>query len=271
MADFRLREYHPSDIPRLVSLWHRVFGDSEALAARFLELLPQMGTGVVADLDGCLAGSAYIVDGLELVQADGSVRPCAYLYAVAVEADHRGLGLGASITEAAADLGRSRGASFVCTLPANRSLYSFYEKHLGARCALRREKRSLWSKAGASVVSVNADVYLQKREQLLQGRCHMRLSPAAMAFEQSNCLLSGGGLYTVGDAIAAAYVDDSRCILRELLCPPGCSRDDLAAAVGSFLRTDRITLYTAALVGEPYLSAPVDCLPADCVWDLAFD
>ena len=48
-------------------------------------------------------------------------------------------------------------------------------------------------------------------------------------------------------------------------------REDLAAAVGYALSCDQVLLYTPALAGEPYLAAPEGCIPADCVWGLAFD
>ena len=163
-----------------------------------------MGSGVVAELEGRVAGAAYIVDALELVQPDGSAQRCAYLYAVAVEENCRGLGLGAAVTEAAATLAKARGAAFLCTLPADRGLYAFYEKHLGVRCALRRDTRSLWSRPGPTLQPLDAAEYLHRREELLRDRCHQRLSPAAMDFEQSNCELSGGGLFAVGGGIAAA-------------------------------------------------------------------
>ena len=41
--------------------------------------------------------------------------------------------------------------------------------------------------------------------------------------------------------------------------------------MGQGLKTAQVLLYTAALSGEPYLAAPEGSIPADCVWDLAFD
>ena len=271
MTEALLREYRPGDAPALISLWCRVFGDPEALPACFLQLLPELGSGVVAELGGELAGAAYIVDALELVHADGSSRRCAYLYAVSVEERFRGLGLGAAVTQSASALGKERGADFVCTLPADRGLYNFYEKQIGVRCALRRDKRTLPARPGEKPLPLSAADYLRRREALLQGCCHQRLSPAAMAFEENNCRLSGGGLFAVGQGLAAAYLADGRCVLRELLSPGPAKREDLAAAVGYALSCDQVLLYTPALAGEPYLAAPEGCIPADCVWDLAFD
>ena len=271
MTEPLLREYRPADVPVLISLWCRVFGDPEALPACFFRLLPEMGSGVVAELEGELAGAAYIVDGLELVHADGTSHRCAYLYAVAVDERFRGLGLGAAVTRAASELGRERGADIICTLPADRGLYAFYEKQISVRCALRRDRRTLPAHPGAPLVALDAADYLRRREALLQGRCHQRLSPAAMTFEQNNCELSGGGLFAAGDGLAAAYQTDGRCVIRELLSPDPAVRETLAAAVGHALRCAQVVLYSPALAGEPYLAAPPGRIPSDCVWNLAFD
>lgn len=262
-----IREIRTEDHEALIALWHRVFEDPEELAAAFLRLLPEMGSGVAAFVDGRLAGAAYIVTGLTVGE-----KRAAYLYAVAVHAEYRGLGLGMAVTRRAAALGRDLGADFVCTLPASRSLYGWYEELIGTRCALYRREETLPSRSGPAVRRLSAEEYSARREDLLAGRTHMSFSPAAARYEAINCRCFGGDFYAVGDGIAAAYREEDLAVLREVLCPDERERRLCAAAVGAVLGCRRVKLYTPGEKGDlPYLAAEPGALPEDCLWNLAFD
>ena len=52
MTEYAIREYASGDVPALTALWRRTFGDGERLLADFFRLLPDMGTGVVAEGGG---------------------------------------------------------------------------------------------------------------------------------------------------------------------------------------------------------------------------
>ena len=262
-----IREIRPEDSAALITLWHRVFGDPEALAASFLRLLPEMGGGVAAFADGELAGAAYIVTGLTV----GETR-AAYLYAVAVFPAFRGLGLGRRLSRAAAELGRKRGADFVCTLPAEAALYDWYENCIGTRCALYRHREEIPARAGPALVPLSPALYNARREALLASVPHLTLSGAAIRYEQLNCRCLGGDLYAVGDGIAAAYIEDGRALVREALCPDPADRPAIAAAIASALCCPQALLFSpAGRGGAPYLAAEPGAVPANCVWDLAFD
>lgn len=262
-----IREICAEDHAALIALWHRVFEDPEELAESFLRLLPELGGGVAAFVEGQLAGAAYIVTALTVGE-----KRAAYLYAVAVHPEYRGLGLGMAVTKEAAALGRALGAVFVCTLPASRSLYGWYEALIGTRCALYRREETLPSRTGPAVRSLSAEEYNARREKLLAGKAHMTLSPAAARYEAVNCRCFGGDFYAVGDGIAAAYREEDIAVLREVLCPDERDRRLCAAAVGDAMGCRRVKLYTPGEKGDlPYLAAESGALPQDCVWDLAFD
>ena len=70
------REIRPDDRKALVSLWVRVFGDAPELVEAFLDLLPEMGTGVMAEENGELLGAAYLVDGFTLISPDSAPKKC---------------------------------------------------------------------------------------------------------------------------------------------------------------------------------------------------
>lgn len=261
-----IRELLPEDRAALVALWHRVFGDPVSYVEEFFRLLPEIGGGVAAVENGAPVGAAYMITALELCEGE-SARRCGYLYAVAVDPAARGRGLGGALSQAAAEFGRARGAELICTLPAEPGLYAWYEKRIGLRCALYREQRILESCPGPAPQPLGAAEYARRREDLLRGRPHLRLSEAAMRLEEANCRAFGGFLCAVGDGIAAVYLDGDTAEIRELL---GASEAE-AAAIGAALGAKRVHLWRPARSGDPYLAfSPAD-LPENTVWNLAFD
>lgn len=272
MTEPVIRPICPTDIPGLTALWVRVFGDGEALVREFFRLLPEMGCGVAAVRGKEIAGAAYAVTGLELVEPGKSSRRCGYIYAVAVAEGYRRLGLGRALTLAAAELAKEQGAEVLCTLPAESSLYPWYENILGTKFALYRTFSSITAQDGLAVRAVGAEEYGQRREALLAERPHLRLSPSALAFQRELCLAYGGGFFLVQNAMAAAYREGETAVIRELLCPQGQDPEASAAAVGAFLSVPEAVLCRAAgTEGVPYIAAPPGSVPSDCVWNLSFD
>ena len=266
MGDWVIREVRPEDAAALAALWHRVFEDPEELSRGFLAELPSLGGGVCAEEDGALLGAAYAVTDYRL----GDVR-LAYLYAVAVLPEARGRGLGLALSREAAALGRRLGAEIVCTCPAEESLYPWYERAIGARCALRRRAERIESLPGPLPTPLGPEEYGARREALLADRPHVRLGSAALLQEQFNCRICGGDLLAVGDGIAAVYRDEEEtATVRELLCPEGADRRALAAALGAALGTEKVLLLTPDGAGEPYMAADRP-LPPELDWGLALD
>lgn len=270
MPDFILREYRAGDIPALSRLWKTAFEDSDALIADFFRLLPEMGTGLVAVLENRIAGAAYVITGMELINGEGRPVPCGYLYAVATGESCRGLGIGSALSRAAGEEARRRGAAFLCTLPASESLYGWYRELLGVEPALSRAAFPAACTPGEPVIPISAADYGQRREALLKGIPHLRLSPPALGFQQRLCAAYGGGFYAVGRGICAAYREGETAVVRELL---GKEEDETASAasVGAALGAETFVLYRPAKAGEPYLAAPPGLIPPNCVWNLSFD
>ena len=271
MSDAVIREYRGGDIPEMSALWQAVFGDSEGLVNSFLQLLPDMGTAAVAEVNGKIAGAAYAVTGMELVSASGKVQTCGYIYAVAVAPEFRGSGIGRALTERSAELARDRGAEIICTLPAEESLYAWYKTIIGTECALHRQRFEVESAAAAPVQSLTAAEYGQRREALLKDRCHLRPSHTTLEFQHRFCEELGGGLYACGGGICAAYIEDGAAVIKELTAPDGTDAASIAASIGAALGTKRAVYYLPAPDGEPYLAAEPGSVPADCVWNITFD
>ena len=218
----------------------------------FLDLLPEMGTGVTEEENGALLGAAYLVDGFTLVAPDAAPEKCGYLYAVAVEEHARGKGIGARLSQAAAKIGRTRGAELICTLPAEPSLYHWYASVLSLHEVTHRALYS--SPEIPRAGSLSAEEYGRRREELLAGCCHVRLSSAAIRFQEKLCLCYGGGFYAAGDGIFCACREGEGWRIPELLGPG----ENLPAWDG--LRAEE----------GPYLCSDLP-FPDGCIWNLSFD
>lgn len=266
MADFTLRETHAEDYAALSALWQRCFGDPPELIEKFFTLLPELGRGVTALYQGRAVGAAYALTGLELLPGNKS---CGYVYAVAVDESCRGLGIGGELSIAAAEAARKAGAEIICTLPAEESLYGWYEKLIGVKYSLRRGKL-LCEAAEGECCEISAEEYAVRREELLSGKPHIRFPAAYLEFQRELCKCYGGGFFAVGDGIAAAYPEGDTVMIKELILPAGAERNAVAAAVAAKLGADFALRYEPAADGERFVACD-SALPWDCAWDLALD
>lgn len=271
MPEYIIREYRKEDIPALSRLWEKTFDDSETLIADFFRILPDMGAGLAAVMDGKIAGAAYVITGMELTGGESAPTPGGYIYAVAVEESCRGLGIGSALTRAAAEEGRRRGAKFICTLPANESLYGWYRELLEVEPALYRRTFCSSCVPGTPTMPVSVTEYMLWRENILRGRPHLHLSYPALEFQYRLCSAYGGGFFAVGSGICAAYLEGGTAVIRELLLMDERERVSAAASVGAEIGAEDFVLYSPALWGEPYLAAHPGAIPPDCVWNLSFD
>lgn len=242
----QIREYEESDREALISLWTRVFGDPPDLINGFLRLLPDMGTCCVAESAGKLLSAAYGITGFTLSVPNHPVLPCGYIYAVASDESVRGQGLGAAVSRGAADLCRARGAGMICTLPAEPSLYSWYDHILGLKYVLTRTICSV--DRLPSCIPIHAEEYGILRESMLQGVPHVICSPAVLEFQELLCRCYGGGFYQTNSGLLCAYPEDGHWHISEYL--------------GAELNEDVSTI--------PYLCCdhPLSVSP---VWNITFD
>lgn len=270
MADFTLRETRAEDHAPLAMLWKSSFGDPPRLIENFFRLLPELGRGVTALYQGRCVGAAYALTGLRLVTGQGAEKSCGYIYAVAVEETCRGMGMGGALSAAAAESARKAGAEIICTLPAEDSLYGWYEKLIGVKCALRRTARQVKACAGAKCLPISAAEYGDIRETLLRGKAHIDFPKAYLEFQRELCAQYGGGFYKLRGGIAAAYGEGDSALIRELVLPDGADRDSAAAALAGELGMEWALCYGPDPNGEKFMVADSP-LPPDCQWNLALD
>ena len=280
MSKLTIREYESADIGSLTELWLQNFtNDTAQFVGDFFRMLRDMGTGLVAEVDGKLAGSAYVLCGQELIlgqedtltEDNDSAPVCGYIYAVSVDKSFRSLGIGAALVKAAAQKAKDRGADIICTLPAEKSLYRWYEALIGVKCVLHRSREVVKSAPMEMYMPLTSTEYMLWRENMLSGRPHIHFSTPSLEFERKLCLDSGGGFYAAGCGIAAAYKSGDRGIIVELICTDECERRIVAASIGDALGVKEVVLYSPSETGEPYIAADSNIIPKDCVWNLSYD
>lgn len=264
-----IREYTSADVPELVRLWTTVFEDTEETAEKFFAALPDMGGGVAAEIGGEIIGAAYTLNGQELLH-DGGNTPVGYLYGIAVYEKYRHRGIGADITEAAYALSKKRGAEIVSCFPAEKGLYAWYKRTVGFEYILRCEKVSLKAEPAERVMRISSAEYMLWRENMLKHRTHIRLSSFALEFEKQLLEEYGGGLYMAESGICAAYVEDGKTLVREVIAHDREGALRTAQSVCALLGTDECTVRLPAPEGEEYIVSDKP-LPDGCVWNLTFD
>lgn len=268
MSGFALREYRAGDVSALSALWYDCFGDSEGFIKSFFDALPALGGGIVAHCGEEIAGAAYALCCQTLI-GGGSERRAGYIYGVGVNRRFRSLGIGAALTRAACTLSKRLGAEIVATLPAEESLYGWYEKTAGLSVQLYRERRAVECASLLPVTPLTATDYSARRETLLHDTVHLRLTDAAAEFEGALLREYGGGYFAVSDGAAAVCMEDGRAVIKELLCPCG-SIGEAAASLGAHLSAREALLFLPAERGEKYIAADTS-LPSGCIWGLSFD
>ena len=266
-----IRHYEKQDLPAMRALWRRVFDEREAYLDAVFSLLPDIGGAAVAeDGKGELIGAAYAMTGYELLTGSEEGPHVGYIYAVAVDESARGRGVGAALTRAAAEICREREADIITTLPAEESLYGWYEKQIGTGNLLYRGERKVPARKTLDIMKLTGTEYMLWRENMLRGKAHVRLSTPMMEAQRALCEAYGGGLYASTDGIFAAYRDGERLIMPELLCvqaPP----EETAASAAAILGCREALFFTPSVSGGERYIASDTALPSDTVWNLTLD
>lgn len=265
---FDIREYKSSDIPALTRLWSDVFGDSEALVKRFFELLPSMGTGFVAYLDKHIYGAAYALDAF-LHLPDGETKKLTYIYAVAVREDARGSGMGAELSRACMRYAWESLNDICCTLPAEQSLYAWYE----SRCGLKAVGGCRYETVNAGAMldgirRLHADEYSFLREDKLKGLPHASFGYGYMLFQEAIFAELGGGFFEYNGGIACGYVEDGVLRIKEALG----DSPEFIAALCKMLGAGSAEVRRAAPDGGNYMAVyRAEDYPSDTVFNITLD
>lgn len=232
-----IKQYSKDDVPQLIELWNKAFGDEKALIGRFFELLPEMGISYVAEYSGEIIGMANV---LAAVLGD---KRCGYVYAVAVDEAYRSKGVGAQLMRYCA-------SKFprLCTLPASKGLYAWYEKTLGTDNISRFICEEVHAKQlDLDIKNLSSAEYAAMRSEFKLGTA---FPLAWYEYERELCRAYGGGMFRCGRSIACGYLDDGVLHVKEYL-----GNDDFIPELCRRLGAEKALVRTAFHAGEPFVAA----------------
>ena len=266
--DLSISEYTAADIPSLKMLWVETFHDEPELVDRFFELLPSMGTGLIAESADEILGAAYVLNA-ELRCSDNSVHNLGYIYAVAVEPSARCNGIGAELTRACKRYCWENNIDICCTLPAEASLYEWYEKISGLTAANSCIYESIMpSDAEPQICELHADEYSYRRIDLLRNNNYVNFDYGYLLYQEALFKTYGGGFFACSGGIACGYIDGETLLIKEVLNDePG-----FIPALCSKLGAKTALVRRPAIDGEPFIAAfEANDFPSDAIWNLALD
>lgn len=224
-----IRTARGEDLPALMELSRLCFGDSEEWLGLFYS------KGVVLERDcwvweeeGKVPAMAFTLPCLW--RKGGAALPCIYLYSVATHPQWRGRGLSTKLLEGIWQGAMAQGCQAAILVPGEESLFEFYRKRGYRVCSWLAfgDGGRLPEAEPLSVTSTNAVDYFTVRERLLGNLSHCSWGRQALAFQQEQSRLLGGGLYLFDGGAGCCVVErwENQVYCKELLAPrelvPGC-------------------------------------------------
>jgi ribosomal protein S18 acetylase RimI-like enzyme len=120
-----IRAAIPADFTAMAQIWGDAFGSSTE-AMTFLREYYTPNSAIVAEINGTVVAAAYLVFGARL---RGIIhrRECPYLYAVAVDKNLRGRGIGKSVIKFITKQAFQLGFDCIFTCPERPELFNYYK------------------------------------------------------------------------------------------------------------------------------------------------
>lgn len=208
----------PGEREQTHRLWQQVFGDEPQAQEVFYDLCAPQGPLVLVEAGqvACMLALTPV----ELTLPGCTASRGTYLYALATRPDCRGKGYAARLIACAAAWTQEQGMDFVCTVPAQPSLFTFFSKN-SFTPAFYHLRVPLPAPQAGPVEPLTPQAYGALREELLGNIPHIVYSPGQIAFEGQ----LHGALYRLDLAHgpACAVVEDwgDHAVVKELLCLPG--------------------------------------------------
>ena len=209
----------PADAPRMQELWRRCFGDEQAYLDLCFDQGDAVSHGMLLEAEGAVQ-SMLLVFSQEMTLPEGDSVPMWYVYAFCTHPDGQSRGYGRILLAWTEEEGRKAGAKAVVMVPGEPSLFRFYES-LGyeTACFTWETEISRETKTPPRQRAERCDVetYQVLRERFLQGTSHVSCPLESLTWQKMLCDASGGGLFRIGDGVAAAECWGGSVILKELL------------------------------------------------------
>ena len=225
------------DLPRLREIWLRSFGANVAYADLFFhhrfsptETLVWRESGQVQAMLFWLPATLF---------ASGEQGPLAYVYGVATHPQARGQGRGSRLLQALDQVLQARGYWASLLVPAEPSLFSFYQR-VGYAQGFPQRSAAFVPTGEATHITlepITAQELFQLREGQFQGNCpFVQWDVAALQYQMREVQLLHGGVCKLcgpqGTGHAVFYVEREQLLIREL----GASGDFAQACLHALCR-----------------------------------
>ncbi len=188
-----LRPVQKAELPRLTCLWQECFGDAPEEINRFWSAL--FGKiQVFAAWEKETPLSMLCALPLSLVDETGESFPACYFYAVCTAPKHRRQGICGKLMCFTEDTLKKQGIAFTCLVPAEESLFSFYER-LGYQTAFYHKIYTVSPKKDSvKITEIGPEAYQNLRQMQLYGAFADYDLPL-LFWQQVISQSGGGGLY----------------------------------------------------------------------------
>lgn len=121
-----IRFARKSDFADVSALWRNVFGDEEEIINKFLSVHFEADNTVVYEDSGDIKAMFFLLSGESVIE--GKRYPSRYLYAACTAPEYRGRGIMSDMIDFARNASAESGYDYICLLPAEESLYGYYER-----------------------------------------------------------------------------------------------------------------------------------------------
>lgn len=259
MTDYTIRPWETRDKPQLKALWELSFGDDGEFIDAFFRAFLKKDSCLVAECDGRVVSAMYILGGNTVYPYRKNLLSAGYTYALATLPEYRGRGIGKAVYQAA-NAKALETHDMALVLPAEESLYPFYEEATGAKgVSIMKEAvftpDDLFGIEPAKAVRIPAFQYFGMRESILSGMPHVSFSDDMVDFMEE-WFEPNGDFFMTEQGIAAVETVNGVCRITELLCP---DTDGMAviAGVAAYYKADEYIVRSPYFFDGPGKKKPV--------------
>ncbi|MBR0599156.1 GNAT family N-acetyltransferase [Sinanaerobacter chloroacetimidivorans] len=242
MKELRLSK--ETEIPRLKEMWKLCFGDEDSyIDYYFAHRYRQEDTAVLLS-DGKIASMLTMIP-VWLVLPQGEKIKASMLYAIATHPQYQGRGLAGELMDFANDHLAEKGTSFSMLVPAEKSLFRFYQRQGYQEAFYLREikvddrqmKELQRTALGAASIAgkfyhAGPEEYNKIRESHFRNHFHVAYEADEFSYQKKISQLSGADLYGIDfpgyqGCMLAERIDEDKVLIKELLA----SEKDLVSVI----------------------------------------